>query len=387
MIILSSLKDKKYITIILLNPTQMTIYEPTLEDIQMMLKQVNIKEAEAKQYLIKCKGNIYNAVCSAMGEEDLMEIDDDEEKIDISENHIDPEQRISQFRNILNKKDKIFMDVTKKEDVSDNIYDIGFVAFKPETKNFSKENTKQTMNSFIELIAKSFIETGKLENMKSYTFEDIKDNPNILGKKKVSEEEMNEIQSGNDKIIEEDKKRKELEQQLFQLENNESQSNDPRINIEVENAENNENNENNNNNENNDNNENINNNENIVENIEAIIEKVKEPHKQQKIDKATESIRKQLAQFIDDKLEIKPLIGKANDMVKKWRCTEAAIIYKHSYIKSADMLGILESKLESQKMNVIATKLMINAEIIKKNQFYTGNALVVDKWLHYSKTI
>lgn len=381
----------------------MTGYEPTDEDIQLMLKQVVVEEEEAKKYLIKCKGNVFNAICCAMGEEHLMEVEEEEEDIDVAENHVDPKKRISQFRNILNKKDEIFVDVTKKEeDITDEIHDIGFIAFTPDTNKFSKENNRLTLKSFIELVAKPFIETGKVENYKSHTFEEIKENPNILGKKPVSEEEMKEIQEENKKLVEQQKKKEELENELKSLLDTEATSHDgeemlsdktntddklltsddPKIEIDV-------NVENVKDTTDIDHVEDINqhNGKDKEENIEIEFEKIKESETDSTTDKATESIKKQLAQFFDDKVEIKPLTGKSNDMVKKWRCTEAAILYRNSFVKSADMLGLLESKLESKKMNNIATKLLINANIIKKNQFYTGNALVVDKWYHFKKSV
>lgn len=381
----------------------MTTYEPTAEDIDMMLKQVTIEKEEAKNFLVKCNGNVFNAICCALGDEDMMEKDDDEEHIDIAENHVDPEHRISQFRNILDRKDEMFFDVTKKEeDVPDQLFDLGFIAFGPDTKNFSKENTKITLKSFIELVAKPYIETGKLENYKSMTFQDIKENPTILGKKPVSEEEMKEIEEGNAQLIKEDEERKELEKQLKLLEENMNQDNqeddkednkteedklleskDPEIKIDVEmeqqeakpddmdHIE-----------DINQNTEKLN-----TENIEATIQKIKPPadEKDKKGGSMADAIKKQLSQYLEDRVEVRPLTGKANNMVKKWRCTEAAIVYRESQIKTSDILGLLESKLESQEMNHIATKLLIHSEIIKKNQFYTGNVLVVDKWCHYSQ--
>jgi hypothetical protein len=375
----------------------MTTYKPTDEDVQMMLKQITIEEEEAKKWLLKCNGNIFNAICCAMGEEDMMEQEEVEENIDISENHINPKERISQFRNILDKKDEMFMDVTKKdEDISDDLHDIGFVAFSPDTKNFSKNNLKLTLKSFIEIIAKPFIETGKLEDHKLHTFQEIKQDPNILGKKPVSEEEMKEIQEANKKLYDEEEDKKQLQKQLTELETKYEPKTETEIlltseypnihidvNVDTELVEN--DNKVVQSNEDNlaENKKAVN--ENDEDNIESIIQKIDKPIANKEQNDATESIKKQLALYFDDKLEIKPLTGKSNNMVKKWRCMEAGIIYKDSNIKSSDMIGLLETQLESKEMNIIATKLMINANIIKKTQFYTGNVLVVDKWFHYNK--
>ena len=377
----------------------MTTYEPTTEDIDIMLKQVTIEKEEAKNFLIKCNGNVFNAICCALGDEDMMEKDDEEEDIDIAENHVNPEQRISQFRNILDKKDQMFTDVSKKEeDIPDQIYDLGFIAFNPNTKNFSKNNNKLTFKSFIELIAKPYIETGKLEDYKAPTFHDIKENPNILGKKTVSEEEMKEIEEENAKLVKKDSERQELEKQLKILEEQtveqtveqteedkllESKDPEIQINVAIEQQEATED-DMDHIKDINENTEKLNN-----ENIEATIEKIKPSNDNKdnnKDNSITNAIKKQLAHYLEDRVEIKPLSGKANNMVKKWRCTDAAIIYKESQIKTSDILGLLESKLESQEMNHIATKLLIHANIIKQNQFYTGNVIVVDKWYHYNKT-
>lgn len=122
----------------------MSEYEPTNDDIQIMLKQVVISEEEAKKLLIKCKGNMFNAICHAMGDDSLVNENEEEEVIDIAENHVDPKHRITQFRNILDKKDKIFAEVTKKEeDELEEIYDVGFIPFGPDTIKYSKENTKR----------------------------------------------------------------------------------------------------------------------------------------------------------------------------------------------------------------------------------------------------
>jgi hypothetical protein len=358
-------------------------YEPTSDDIQIMLKQVVISEDEAKKLLIKCNGNMFNAICYAMGDESLANNETDEEVIDIAENHVDPKNRITQFRNILDKKDKIFAEVTKKdEDILEDIYDVGFIPFGPNTTKYSKENTKITLKSFLELVAKPFIETGELENYKSLTFQDIKADPNLLGKKPVNEEEMQFIKEQNQKLMKKEQEINKLEANLKELESKEAEfkketqkpvdiiSDNEGVKIDVTYEDEQEDNYNN-------------------SNIETIIEKTEKCEKSEKkeaeqISKATEAIKKQLEEYFKDKLEVKKLTGNADKMIRKWRCIHAGIIYKDSNIKSKNILGLLEAKIEVEQINKLATKLLIHSEIIKKNQFYVGNAIVVDKWFHYN---
>jgi hypothetical protein len=350
----------------------MSKYEPTNDDIQMMLKQVVISEEEAKKLLIKCNGNMFNAICHAMGDESLVNDDEDEEVIDIAENHVDPKHRIKQFRNILDKKDKIFAEVTKKEeDVLEEIHDVGFIPFSPNTAKYSKESTRITLKSFLELVAKPFIETGELENYKSLTFQDIKADPNLLGKKPVNEEEMEFIKEQNQILIEKEKEKNKLEAKLKELETQDSvdilSSNDEGIEVDVTIEDEQEDNH-------------------YDSNIETVIEKTERTKEQKKENsKVTEAIKKQLEEYFKDKIEVKKLIGNADKMVRKWRCIHAAIIYKDSNIKSKDMLGLLEAKMEAKQINKLATKLLIHSDIIKRNQFYVGNAIVVDKWFHYNR--
>jgi hypothetical protein len=353
----------------------MSEYEPTNDDIHMMLKQVVISEEEAKKLLIKYKGNMFNAICHAMGDDSLIDEneEEEEEEIDIAENHVDPKHRITQFRNILDKKDKIFTEVTKKEeDELEEIHEIGFIPFGADTVKYSKENTKITFKSFLELVAKPFIETGKLENYKSLTFKDIKADPNLLGKKPVNEEEMEFIKEQNQKLMEKEEEKNKLQAKLKELESSEEKTkesiditcNDDGIEIDVTMEDEQEDNHN-------------------ESNIETVIEKTDRVEN----NKATEVIKKQLEEYFKDKLEVKKLTGNADKMVRKWRCIQAGIIYKDSNIKSKDMLGILESKMEAKHINKLATKLLIHSKIIKNNQFYVGNAIVVDKWFHYNRDL
>lgn len=370
----------------------MTTFEPTPESIQMMLKQVEVSEEDAKQFLVKCKGNVFNAICCALGDEDLME-DTPEEDVDIADNHNDPQDRISQFRNILDKKDEIFAQVTKKEeDILEEIHNIGFIPFTSSTNKYTKENYRMTLKSFMELIAKPFIETGKLEEYKSITFKEIQQDPEILGKKKVSEDEMKEIEEANAEIKKDHEEKLKLEQQLKELEEKKEEleekkeykeeingkleedkeedkdkklmiSDDPNIEIDVEIEDD---------------------TETTETNIEATI--TKDPNAEKtSIDKSTEAIRKKLAQYIEDKLEIRPLIKQADKMVKKWRCNESGIVYNDSNIKTITPSNPLETIIESKIMNKLATKLMRYSDILTQEQYYVGNVIIIDKWYHYTK--
>lgn len=352
-----------------------TIYEPSQESIQLMLRQVDITESEAKQFLIKCNGNTFNAICCALGDESMMELEDKDIDINIADNDNNPNERISQFRNVLDKRDKKFMEITKEEDdVMDEVHNVGFVAFNATTNNYSKETYKMTLRAFIELVAKPFIETGELEEYKSMTFTEIKQNPNAFRKTSIDEEEMKIMEEENERIQKLDEERKELEKELKK----ELAELEIKKNIE---------------NEQNEHNEHNNIDINVVEetddgnngNIETIIQKQPQP-KNTNSNKTTDAIREQLSKYIEETVTIKPLTGIADKMIRKWRCSQSGIIYKESNIKSNKNSNPLESILESKITNKLATKIMMNSKILKKDEYYIGNAIVVDKWYYYLLT-
>lgn len=338
----------------------MTEYQPTPESVQMMLKQVDITEEEAHKYLIKAKGNTFNAICYALGEDDMIEEDEKDIELDIDKNDSNPSERISQFRNVLNKRDQKFQEITKEnDDVMDEVHNIGFIAFGPETNNYSKENYRMTLRTFLEIVAKPYIDTGKLEEYKAKTFTEIKKDPNAFQKNKIDEEEMKIIEEDNERIKKLDEERKELEKQLKELEDKQKEEH---IDINITEEEDDGNNG----------------------KIEATIEKDTTVVKSSK--DATDAIREQLSKYIEEKVAVKPLTGLADKMVRKWRCSQSGIIYKESNIKSEQQSNPLESMLESDKINKLATKIMINSRLIKKDQYYVGNVMVVDKWYYYLLT-
>ena len=345
-------------------PDEKPLFEPTQNAIKMMQRQVIISDEEARNLLIRFKGNMFNAVSYAMGDDDITENDDDkEEVINIADNHIDPKHRINQFRDILDKKDKIFTEYTKKEYETnmDTLYDISYIAFAPNTQKYSKETKKMTLKSFMEFVAKPFIEGGDIENINPITFEQIQEDPNLLGPKPIKEDDLENLENH-------DNNKNNPTEEL-------TKSNDPNIKIDVN--INDENDENDENNENNENNENLNKEPNIKQTIQKI-------NKPEIADKGREAIKKQLSKYFDEKLIIKKLQGKADKMVRKWRCQDSGIIYRDSQIKNANILGALESKLEAQTMNLLATKILMHASVLKKGQYYVGNVIVVDKWFQYS---
>jgi hypothetical protein len=354
-----------------------TVFEPSAESIQMLLRQVDISEDEAKQYLTQSKGNTFNAICYALGEKVIEE--DDDIDIDIDKNDTNPNERIEQFRNVLDKRDQKFMEMTQEDDnVMDEVHNVGFIPFKPDTTDYSKENYKMTLRSFLEIVAKPFVEKGILEEYKSMSFTEIRKDPNAFRKNEIDEEEMKIIEEENERIKKLDEERKALEQQLKDLEENENKVEENNIEIDiVEETD-----------DGTDGNlettilkdtsktETQDTNKNDIENIEKT-----KPKKN-----TTDAIREQLSKFIEEKVAVKPLTGLADKMVRKWRCSQAGIIYKESNVKSSDTANPLESIIESNKINKLATKIMINSRIIKKNEYYVGNAIVVDKWYYYLLT-
>jgi len=344
-------------------------FEPSNDDIEMMQRQIDITAENAKYLLIKFNGDFFNAVSSAMGD-DVEEGNKESETINISENHLDPAKRIQQFRNILDQKDKLFTEHTKKdyETNMDTLHDIGYIAFTPTSKEYIKENKKMTLKSFIEFVAKPFIETGNVDDIKPITFEQIQEDPNLLGPKPIKEEDLDNI----------DKQQKALTEGTDNL----LKSDNDNIHIDVVESDNNK--------DENKTNDIIgtNSKSNIKQEFEKIpVEKIElsKTSSNKKASNKSSLIKKQLSKYFEEKLEIKLLNGKAEKMIRKWLCNDAGIIYKESLIKNADMLGVLESKLEAVSMNVLATKLMAGANILKSGQYYTGNVVVVDKWFKYNE--
>lgn len=341
-----------------------TTFEPSQESIDMMKKQIEISSEKAKELLIKFKGDIMDAVCSAMGD-DVEEKQEDEE-INISDNHIDPVKRIQQFRNILNEKDKIFTEYIKKDHEKDmeSLHNIGYIAFTPTTKEFIKDTTKMTLKSFVEFMAKPFIETGDVETINPITFQQIQEDPNLLGPKPIKEEDLDELEKQTDDNNQEPTKevKEATPDELKEL----TKSDNEHITIEIDDSCDKEESEN--------------------SNIECNLEKIEKPESTKSVDKGKESIKKQLSKYFEEKLEIKPLTGKADKMVRKWLCNDACIIYKESQIKNANVLGVIESKLESTEMNILATKIMNKADILKSGQYYSGNVVIVDKWFQYQQS-
>lgn len=138
-------------------------FTPSDDAIQMLKRQIELTDESARNLLIKHKGNILKALESAMNGDDGTSIDAQEnteaEEIDINENGVDPKKRIKQFRNILDEKDKIFMQHVKKDfnEETDAVRTFDYVAWKSDTTTFRKDTTKCTVEYFINDVLKSFI--------------------------------------------------------------------------------------------------------------------------------------------------------------------------------------------------------------------------------------
>lgn len=136
-------------------------FKPSDDAIQMLMRQVELTTENARDLLIKYNGNILKALEAAMDNTPQEQKNGDEEKenIDISENGLDPHKRIKQFRQILDEKDKIFMEHVRKEydEERDLVRDFEFVAWKSDTTIFKKDTVKCTVDSFINNTLKPFI--------------------------------------------------------------------------------------------------------------------------------------------------------------------------------------------------------------------------------------
>lgn len=326
-------------------------FEPTEDNIKMMQKQIEISTEEARQLLIKFGGNMFNAICYAMGDTDVASTEATvEEELDIAENHLNPTQKISQFRKILDEKDKIFTKYVKEDKPETNatINEYEYIPFSPTTQKYSKRKQKISQKGFLEFIATPYINEGKLEEFRPITFQDVQKNPQLLSRRE------GDTNDSTDKKLE-SAPENETPDTTPGTEALETKSHNELIQPE----------ENNNDTELNDC---------ITEDV--MIESVEE----NPVVPKHKFIKEQLGDFYDEKVDVKAITGAGDKMIKKWRCCQAGLIYRQSNIKTKTNIETLEGKLELSDINVLATKLMIKSNIITPAQYYIGNVIVVNNW-------
>lgn len=315
-------------------------YQPVMEDIQMIQRQIVISSKLASQVLIKFNGDVYEALEYLFEQDDIQNMDlnldlgnnnstnitNEDEEIKIEENHINPLKRINQFRSILDEKDKLFTKVIdKKNELDDTMFhEFSYVLFNKDTKKFERQHKSMTCASFLEFITTPYI-NNELTELNETSFNSIKDKPFVKpSNEQENDEENEEINENIDlsKEIEELNKKEQLSEE--------------------------------------------------EKNKQLILEKRK-------------NLKKQLTEYLDNRVEVKFLDKKASQMVRAWQFNDACIMYKASDIKDKKKLSETELNLELNSMNNLSTKLLIHGGIIEKHQFHTGNAVIVNKWFHYIK--
>ncbi len=140
------------------------VYSPSEEDIQMVLKQVMIDTTTAYELLLKHNGDVLASILAAynIDKESIESIN--KKSFDVESEFQSIGEKLSAFRNILDEKDAVFQKNIAKEIDTSGVTTFDYVFFDHNTTVFTRQNSTNTRQVFIDEIVRSLLEDEPSNN-------------------------------------------------------------------------------------------------------------------------------------------------------------------------------------------------------------------------------
>ena len=299
------------------------IYQPSEEELKIIMEQTSCSEDEAKKFFHKNKGDLEETIFDYLEANEILSKLDRPQMVseeDLLNDNISTLEKMDTYRDILYHKDKVFQQKFDETSNFDNrvmgSYDC--VAFTPESTEYRKLKFKGSKDYFTMDILRSYLE------------------------RELSDKELYEL-SENNKSSKPKKSQNAIElDRKIEVEITRENEEEPKVDEDKKDEE------------------------------DKKVQEDKKVEEDKKVDddKKVEEDNKDEEENKERKLVIKTIVKKGLDMGRKWGLQKPVIAF----------IEYDEKDRKEENINKLATKFMRNCSYITSDENIYGPAMLIDNW-------
>jgi hypothetical protein len=306
-------------------------YRMTADDLRIMMHQTLCTEDQANEYFNKNRGDLENAIIDYLESTEVLQKEKCDVLVsdqDLLKDEISTYDKMSKYRDILNRKDAIFQE---KFDESSNFDDyqivtLEYIPFNNTTNNYRKMKFKGTKEFFSLEILRPYLEGTLNDNQVWEMSKTNRDKDDQKEKIKLYHNVEMTVVHETEEEVSETKVESELKTDVkaepdVKAESDVKVEPDDKVDVKVD-------------------------------------------------DKVDDEVKEKLKMPSNHKIVLKKLAGQGATMAKKWTCYNSVIAF----------LDQESEQVKENEVNKLATKFMRNSGYLGEKENIRGPAIVIDNW-------